>query len=288
MVSHPAVLVTGASTGIGEACALELDRLGYTVYAGVRKSVDGDRLRGQASPRLEPIPLDVTDAGEIESAFSRIESQLGGAGLAGLINNAGIAGGGPLEVVPLDEVRRVFEVNVIGLLAVTQAAIPLLRRARGRVVNIGSIAGKAVTPFVGPYCMSKFAVEALTDGLRLELAPDRIDVVVIEPGAVRTPIWQKGLAALSAAPPMPPSAEARYGDKLRFLGKLLELNARRGVPPEAVVDAVVDAMRAERPRTRYLVGKDAKMRAALTRFMPDRVTDFVIRSVLARLERKLA
>ncbi|MHB1328754.1 MAG: SDR family NAD(P)-dependent oxidoreductase, partial [Gemmatimonadales bacterium] len=138
------------------------------------------------------------------------------------------------------------------------------------------------------YCMSKFAVEALTDGLRMELAQDGIEVIVVEPGAVRTPIWQKGLDALSAVAPMPPEAEVRYGAKLRFLGKLLELNDRRGVPPEAVVDAVVDALRAERPRTRYLVGTDAKLRATLTRFMPDRVTDFVIGSVLARLERKLA
>lgn len=288
MVTHPAVLVTGASTGIGAACALELDRQGFTVFAGVRKTSDADRLRSGASSRLEPIALDVTDADQIVAAISQIGARVGSAGLAGLVNNAGVAGGGPLEVVPLAEVRRLFEVNVFGLLAVTQAAIPLLRKARGRIVNIGSIAGKTVTPFVAPYSMSKFAVEALTDGLRLELAPEGIEVVVIEPGAVRTPIWQKGLDALASATPMPPDAEARYGAKLRFLGKLLELNDRRGVLPEAVVDAVVDALRAERPRTRYLVGTDAKLRATLTRFLPDRVTDRLIRSALARLERKLA
>ncbi len=288
MTSHPAVLVTGASTGIGAACALELDRLGYAVFAGVRKSADAERLVAAASARLEPIRLDVTDPDQVEAALGRVAARVGTAGLAGLVNNAGIAGGGPLEVVPLGDVRRLFEVNVFGLLAVTQAAVPLLRKARGRIVNIGSIAGKAVTPFVVPYCMSKFAVEALTDGLRLELAADGIEVVIVEPGAVRTPIWQKGLDALAAVPAMPPEAEVRYGAKLRFLGKLLELNDRRGVPPEAVVDAVVDALRAERPRTRYLVGTDAKLRATLTRFMPDRVTDYVIGSVLARLERKLA
>ncbi len=258
------------------------------MFAGVRKASDADRLRSGASPRLEPIELDVTDAGQIAAAFSQIGARIGDAGLAGLVNNAGVAGGGPLEVIPLAEVRRLFEVNVFGLLAVTQAAIPLLRKARGRIVNIGSIAGKTVTPFVAPYSMSKFAVEALTDGLRLELAPEGIEVVVIEPGAVRTPIWQKGLDALASATPMPPDAEARYGAKLRFLGKLLELNDRRGVPPEAVADAVVEALRAERPRTRYLVGTDAKLRATLTRFLPDRVTDRLIRSALARLERKLA
>ena len=283
------VFITGASTGIGEACALRLDRLGYTVFAGVRKPEDAARLASLASPRLKTIRIDVTRAAEVAAAAAELEAVLGPAGLGALVNNAGVASGGPLEFVPIDLVRQLFEVNVLGMLAVTQACLPMLRRARGRIVNMGSIAGKSVTPYVVPYTMSKHAVEALTDGLRLELAEAGIEVSVIEPGAVRTPIWDKGKTSLAEAERTLPSiALERYGAKLKFFGKVLAHNNERGVSPERVADAVVAALQATPPRTRYLVGRDAKVRALITRFLPDRIGDALLRKAMARLERDLA
>jgi NAD(P)-dependent dehydrogenase (short-subunit alcohol dehydrogenase family) len=286
-----AVLVTGASTGIGEACVLRLARRGYTVFAGVRRLEDGERLHSKVaeiSGRVWWLDLDVTRADQIAAAATTIAGALPDAGLAGLINNAGIAVGGPLEFVPIDQVRQQFEVNVIGLLAVTQAMLPLLRRARGRIVNIGSIAGKSVAPMVGPYGASKHAVEALTDGFRLELADAGIEVSVVEPGAVRTPIWDKGLAQLARVEgTLPPQARELYGSRLAFLGKAIEASARRGVPPEAVADVVVRALEDQRPRTRYVVGTDARIRAFLRWALPDRWNDAVLRAFLRRMERRL-
>src|SRR6266568_4897165 len=166
MSTPGSVVVTGASTGIGEACALRLDRRGFRVFAGVRREVDGGALKQKASSRLTPILLDVTDASSIKSAAAAVVAALGEEGLSGLVNNAGIAIAGPLEFLPIDELRRQFEVNVIGQIAVTQAFLPLLRKGHGRIVNMGSIAGKSALPFTGPYCASKFALEALTDSLR--------------------------------------------------------------------------------------------------------------------------
>lgn len=288
MTNPSTVFITGASTGIGEACALRLDRLGYAVFAGVRKAEDADRLKAKASPRFRTVTIDVTSAAAIAAAAAELDAAVGPRGLDALVNNAGVAGGGPIEFVSVDAVRRLFEINVFGLLAVTQACLPLLRRARGRVINMGSIAGKSVSPYVGPYCMSKHAVEALTDALRLELKEAGIDAVVIEPGAVATPIWEKGKATLADAQrTLPPLALERYGDKLRFFGKVLEFNNRRGVSPEQVADAVVDALETTPPRTRYLVGRDARLRALIARLVPDRLADRLLLRAMARLERDL-
>ena len=279
------VLVTGASTGIGQACAVRLDRLGYSVFAGVRKPDDGTRLQAAASARVVPIQLDVTKPAEIAAAAARIAETVGSQGLAGLVNNAGVAGGGPIEFVPVDAVRQMFEVNVFGLLAVTQACLPLLRTARGRVINIGSIAGKAVSPMVVPYGMSKHAVEALTDGLRLELGQAGIHASVVEPGAVKTPIWDKGVEALgNAQRTLPPEALERYGAKLKIFGKVLAHLNDRGVSPELVADAVVDALEANPPKTRYLVGTDAKIRAFICRFLPNRLVDRLVLRAIQRME----
>jgi NAD(P)-dependent dehydrogenase (short-subunit alcohol dehydrogenase family) len=192
--SHPAVLVTGASTGIGQACASRLVREGCRVFAGVRRAEDGERLSAAEPERLQWLLLDVTDAAQIAAAAEAVSRQVGEHGLAGLVNNAGIAIGGPLEFVTPDALRRQFEVNVIGLHAVTAAFLPLLRRGNGRIVHMGSISGRIASPFIGPYTASKHAVEGLTDSLRLELAPEGIHVSVIEPGQVRTPIWDKAVA----------------------------------------------------------------------------------------------
>jgi len=284
----PAVLVTGASTGIGATIARRLDRLGYRVFAGVRRAADGDTLASQLSDRSSWLILDVTDQDQIEAAARAVAAECGSAGLDGLVNNAGIGVGGPLEFVPLPQFRRQLEVNVTGLVAVTQAMLPLLRDARGRIVNIGSIAGKSVAPMTGPYCASKYAVEALTDAFRLELFGTGIEVSVVEPGAVRTPIWSKAIAELEdVGETLPPRALELYGRYFGFFGKLLAANDRRGVSPELVADAVEHALTAERPKTRYLVGADAKLRALVRWLLPDRWHDALVLAVLRRAQSRL-
>jgi NAD(P)-dependent dehydrogenase (short-subunit alcohol dehydrogenase family) len=287
MTPPRAVLVTGASTGIGAALAHRLDATGYRVFAGVRRAEDGERLRAGASERLTWLPLDVTRQDQVLSAAEAIARAVGDAGLYGLVNNAGTALGGPLEFVPIDAVRGQLEVNVVGLLAVTQAMLPLLRRARGRIVNIGSIAGKSVAPLAATYAASKHAVEALSDGLRLELRDAGIAVSLVEPGPVRTPIWDKGRAALSRAErTLPARALEFYGGRMALLAKALDRNEARAVPVERVVEVVGRALESRSPRPRYLVGANARLRAILRWLLPDRWNDAVVRSYFRRLERR--
>ena len=287
MADHPAVVVTGASTGIGASCALRLAQQGYRVFAGVRKPEDGERLRRRSAGLLEWLPLEVTDGATIARAAETVASAQGEHGLAGLVNNAGIAVGGPLEYLSADRLRRQFEVNVVGLHAVTQAFIPLIRRARGRIVHIGSIAGRIATPFTGAYAASKHAVEALTDALRLELGPEGIHVSVIEPGQIRTPIWDKALQESSAiTAQIPPEGMQRYRGRLQALRYILDRARVRAASPEAVADAVVHALTAPHPRTRYVVGGDARLRLWLSRLLPDRAVDYVVLRALEHLERR--
>lgn len=289
MADLPAVVVTGASTGIGASCALRLAQQGFHVFAGVRKPEDGERLRLRSAGRLEWLPLDVTDGATIARAAETVASAQGEHGLAGLVNNAGIAVAGPLEYLSTERLRRQLEVNVVGLHAVTQAFIPLIRRARGRIVHIGSIAGRIATPFAGAYAASKHAVEALTDALRLELAPDGIHVSVIEPGQIKTPIWDKGLQEFSAVTSqIPAEGMQRYRSRLQALRHILDRARERAASPEAVADAVLHALTAPEPRTRYVVGGDARLRLWLARLLPDRAMDQVVLRALARLERRIS
>src|SRR5919198_2886732 len=205
-------LITGASTGIGEACALRLDARGWRVFAGVRREEDAARLRSQLSERSQPVIVDVTDPASIARATATVSSVLKEEGLAGLVNNAGIAVAGPLEFLSLEEFRRQLEVNVTGQLAVTQACLPQLRRGRGRIVFMGSIAGRVTFPMMGPYSASKHALEALADALRVELQPWGMHVSIVEPGSIATPIWRKGEeAAAQASARFPPAADHLYG-----------------------------------------------------------------------------
>lgn len=281
MSSPKAFLVTGASTGIGEATVRWLDRKGHRVFAGVRRDADAARLRGSGSARLVPIRLDVTDWPSIAAARTDIETALAAGGLDGLVNNAGIAVTGPLEHIPLEAFRRQFEVNVTGQLAVTQAFMPLLRLARGRIVLMGSIGGRMATPFLGPYSASKFALEAMADALRIELQPWGVDVVLLEPGSIATPIWKKGedgAAALTAA--LGARAQQDYGAAIQAVREAAAATGRRGIPADAVAAVVEEALTAPRPRARYLVGRDARLRAVLARFVPDRIRDRLIVRVL--------
>lgn len=276
-----AVVITGASTGIGAACALYLADHGFQVFAGVRNCQAGEALANGRTGSVIPIHLDVTEERSIREATDYVTQQLGDAGLVGLINNAGIAVGSPLEVIPIDQLRRQFEVNVFGQIAVTQAFLPLLRRRRGRIINMGSIAGRATIPLMGPYSASKFALEALTDALRLELQPWGIHVSVIEPGAVATPIWEKSLKAAANLEAVAPSADTmRYTEIMMRVKEAVGKAAERAIPPDAVVRAVVHALTAARPRTRYLVGTDAKIRAWMMKWLPDRLNDRLLTWIL--------
>jgi len=276
-VSSRGVVITGASTGIGAACAVRLARLGFRVFAGVRKSADGEALEKQAPESLTPLTLDVTDAGSIAAATAAVAGEVGGAGIAGLVNNAGIAVAGPLEFLPLDELRKQIEVNTIGHVAVTQAFLGLVRQGRGRIVNIGSSSGFLSTPFLGAYCASKFAMEAITDALRMELAPWGIGVSIVDPGNIATPIWQKSLAAADELTRrLPAAAHELYGRGISVAREVAQKEAVNSSPPEVVARAVEHALTAKRPRTRYCVGKDASLQAVLTRFLPDRMLDRLI------------
>jgi NAD(P)-dependent dehydrogenase (short-subunit alcohol dehydrogenase family) len=272
------VVITGASSGIGEACALHLDAAGWSVFAGVRREEDADRLRSQASARLSTILLDVTDGATIRRAAEDVSRATGARGLAGLVNNAGIVAPGPLEFVDLGDLRRQFEVNVIGQIAVTQAFLGALREARGRVVNIGSIIGRVALPFAGPYNASKFAMEGLTDTLRQELHPWGIEVSIIEPGIVATRIWIKTDSAAEALEgALPAEARALYGDAATAMRAAMSRLAARAIPAKRVARAVEHALTAKRPKTRYVVGGDARLQAFLKRIATDRALDGMIR-----------
>lgn len=276
-----AVVITGASTGIGAACALHLHRLGFLVFAGVRKVRDGETLQRQAANRLVPLILDVTDAASIQRSHAIVSEHVGKNGLFGLINNAGIAVVGPLEAVPIPDLRRQLEINLIGQVAVTQAFLPLIRQARGRIVNMGSIAGRAAMPLMGPYAASKFALEAVTDALRLELQQWGIKVTIVEPGAIATPIWDKsgqGAADLEAA--TSPELRTLYEAVIAGVKRVVREAAKRAIAPDAVAQAVEQALTAARPKTRYLVGTDAKLRALMVKLLPDRISDRILTWVL--------
>lgn len=268
------VIVTGASSGIGRETARRLLANGFAVCGTVRTSEDAAALRAEG---ITPLLMDVTDHASIAAARDVALARLGEQPLVGLVNNAGVPAAGPLEFLPLEELRRVLEVNVIGLIAVTQAFLPSLRRSRGRIVNIGSISGRIALPFAGPYAASKFALEALSDSLRRELILSGVGVTLIEPGPVRTPIWDKAVA---------PEALDRYGDTpyaaaLPLVRQQALSSAERGFPPSAVARAVLTALTARRPPIRVVVVR-RKLRYRVMRLLPDRVLDAVARWVLSR------
>jgi NAD(P)-dependent dehydrogenase (short-subunit alcohol dehydrogenase family) len=266
-----AVLVTGASTGIGRATALFLDERGYRVFAGVRKEPDADELRTRGSDRLTPVTLDVTKDDQIESVKEQVAASVGTGGLAGLVNNAGVGGGGPIEFMPLDELRGTLEVNLVGQVAVTKAFIPLIRRAKGTIVFIASIGGRVASPFMSPYNTSKFALEAVGESLRHELRPWEIDVVVVEPGSIDTEIWAKGNEQVrERVEELPEDAKRLYGRQLIRFAEVLNETASRGIPPENVAEVIHKAIASDNPKHRYLVGTDAKIGARLKGTLPDR------------------
>jgi NAD(P)-dependent dehydrogenase (short-subunit alcohol dehydrogenase family) len=270
------VLVTGSSTGIGRATALRLDAAGWRVFAGVRKEEDADSLRAAGSERLTPVMLDVTDAEAISAAAASLGDELGSAGLDGLVNNAGVAIPSPLETMPIDAFRRQVEVNLTGQVAVTQAMLPLIRSARGRIVFVSSIGGRIAFPLTGAYHAAKFGIEAVGDVFRQELRRWGISVSVVEPGSIDTPIWDSGERAADQIGGDVEAREELYGKAIASYRKLTRKLAERGIEPDKVAEVVEQALSASRPRSRYLVGLDARTQARIKPLIPTRIWDRIV------------
>lgn len=254
-----------------------MSRVGFHTLAGVRRLEDGERLRATAGGRLTPVIIDVTDEKSVQAAVHEVTELIGEAGLWGLVNNAGIAVTAPLECVPAEQMRRQLDINVIGHVQVIQGFLPLLRTGTGRIVNVSSGLGNVALPYLGAYAASQFAKEALSDALRRELAPQRIPVVVIQPGAVLTPLWSKmsdtGHQVLMSAPE--PVQELYRRPFLGFM-EANETSARSSrTTPDDVARVVFRALVAKRPRTRYTIGRDATGSRVLSRLLPDRALDRV-------------
>jgi NAD(P)-dependent dehydrogenase (short-subunit alcohol dehydrogenase family) len=274
-----AVLVTGTSSGIGRALALHLDRLGFRVFAAVRSERDAEAWRSQATSRLSTVLLDVTDAGSVARARKDVGRALGDSGLWGLVNNAGMSFRAPLEAVSLERLRALFDVNVFGALAVTQAFLPLLRRCRGRVVNVSSIASVLVTPFHGPYSASKVTLNALSTALRLELAPLGVQVSIMIVGGVQTEIWNKVVRLTEEATGnLSPELEAAYGARQRRALDYFMSRGRSGMSPDAAARAIGRALTDKRAKRTYLVGRDARAYLLLSGLLSGGLRDrFILR-----------
>jgi NAD(P)-dependent dehydrogenase (short-subunit alcohol dehydrogenase family) len=270
------VVVTGSSTGIGLATAGMLAAQGFSVLAGVRADADADRLRA-LHPGIAPVHLDVTAADHVAA----LADQVADLRLVGLVNNAGIAVPGAVELLTTDDWRRQFEVNVFGLAAVTRALIPRLVEARGRIVNVSSIAGFLAPPMLGAYAASKHALEGLSDALRRELGATGVRVVVVEPGDVVTPIWTKGQTeAEQLVERAPLDVQARYADLVAAVMARSRTAMRTGMPVDDVARAVLEALTADKPRTRYPVGREARIMARARHVVPDRAVDRIVRRLL--------
>jgi NAD(P)-dependent dehydrogenase (short-subunit alcohol dehydrogenase family) len=270
------VVVTGASTGIGRAAAEQLAGAGFHVLAGVRNDRDAAAV---TRDQIEAVRLDITDEKNVAAVRHRVESDPLGRQLRAVVNNAGIAVNAPVEVIPLADWRRQFETNFFGHVAVIQALLPALLASRGRVINISSIGGRVAGPTYGAYSAAKFALEAMSDALRREVRHLGVEVVVLEPGAIATPIWQKGIAAATTLQSAMTDEQRRRYSKINA-GALQRAReaAANGVPPDQVAQVITHAITVPRPRTRYLVGRDAKITARLVALLPDRVLDRMIGS----------
>jgi NAD(P)-dependent dehydrogenase (short-subunit alcohol dehydrogenase family) len=271
-------VVTGASSGMGNATARELAHRGFHVLAGVRRSEDAQSLQ---LPGIEPVILDITNPADIRALSERVSPDSEGRSLRVLINNAGSAANAPVETLPLDEWRRQFEINLFGHIALTQALLPALHHSGGRIINISSTGGKVVMPAYGAYSGAKFAMEAVSDALRRELAPQGVQVVVVEPGAVRTAMGESGGAkARELIDAMTDTQKSRYGILMEtFLAHSKAFTAS-GISAEKAAQTIADAATARRPRTRYTIGRDAALLTRLARLLPDRALDAAIARTL--------
>ncbi len=268
-------VVTGASSGIGLVTTQELARRGYHVLAGVRKQQDADRL---ASENVEPVIVDITDEAQVAALTDRVAHDPQGRHLGALVNNAGVALNAPVEAIPLAEWRRHFDVNFFGHVALTQALLPaLIASGDGRLVNVSSIGGRVAFPTYGAYAAAKFALEGFSDVLRREVGRLGVKVIVIEPGNIATPMWGKGIATMDElAATMTPEQHARYDDLVAAMHKQAEGLAGSGIEPLHAAKVIANAIQSRKPRTRYLVGRDAKLGAVVSRLLSDRAFDRLV------------
>jgi len=272
------VVITGASKGIGKACALHLDKLGFRVFAGVRKQADAAALQDLSSARLTPLFIDVTDQESITAAAETVTKQVGQDGLWGLVNNAGIAVSGPIEFLPVDEYRKQFEINFFGQIAVIQAFMPLIRIATGRIVNMSSMSGHFGSPFLSPYAASKHSLEVLSDALRRELMPFGIKVSVIEPSNTSTNIWETALSRAGAMKAkLPQKAIELYSRVFATMTEQTSDTGSSGIPPIKIAKAVAHALTARHPHIRYPVGFNAKLVVWSAHIVPDRILDWIVK-----------
>jgi len=264
-----AVLLTGAGSGIGAATALRLDRAGIRVFAAVHDPADGTILARQSSPNLSVHTVDVTDRSSVEGLAEAVSSQLGADPLTAVVNVAGEGIGGPLEILPIESLRHQLDVNVIGPVSVTQCVLPLIRRGRGgRVVFVGSMGGLVAVQFAGAYHASKYAIEAIGDAWRQELAPDGIWVSIVEPGPVATPIWAKAVESLDRLP-----ASGRYAERIDAVRETLRKASKNSPNSDKVAAVIEQAVTAAKPRSRYPVGAAAMVVPKIRRLVPDRLFD---------------
>ena len=271
------VVVTGTSTGIGAATVNRLANLGFHVFAGVRREEDAQAARSVANGTVTPLMIDITDAAMIAAAAEIVEQVVAERGLAGLVNNAGIVKPGPLEFQPLDDFRRQLEVNLIGHLAVIQAFLPLVRRGRGRIVNVGSIGGLLALPIQGAYSASKFGLEALSDALRLELRQWKISVSHVDPGVTLTPIFGKTLVELDRAlDALHERAHDEYDAQFAAIRKVVEKSPDSAAPPDDLAKAIAHALTASKPKTRYHAGHGATEAVVAARTLTDHAKDRVV------------
>jgi NAD(P)-dependent dehydrogenase (short-subunit alcohol dehydrogenase family) len=271
-------VITGASSGIGAATARELAGLGFHVLAGVRRHQDADAIRG---PGIEPLIIDITDPDHIQALAARVHGDKRGRAVRALVNNAAVPVNAPVEAFAIDDWRRLFEVNLFGHIAVTQALLPALIRAKGRVVNISSVGGRIAMATYGPYAATKFALEAVSDSLRREIAPLGVKVVVVEPGAVRTEMPARAIAgAHELASAMTPEQSRRYGGLLQAIAAQTASATGSGLTAEAAAKVIAKAVTARNPRTRYTVGRDAALITRAARILPDRLLDRIFATAL--------
>jgi NAD(P)-dependent dehydrogenase (short-subunit alcohol dehydrogenase family) len=290
MSESRSALVTGCSTGIGRAVVLDLLAQGWRIFASVRKQADADALLAEGASaasnqplRLQCVVFDVTQEDSVHAGLAQVAEGLAGAPLHGLVQNAGVANICPLEVMPLDLFRKQLEVNLTGVLCVTQAALPLMRQGKApkgsrRIVMISSINGQVGTPLGGAYCASKFGLEGMSDALRRELLPQGVDVTLVEPGAIATAIWQTSkqraedlLPQIEAHPAMP-----HYEGFVASMMARVEQIQSKAIPAERVAEVVRRALQQGRPAVRSRVGKDAKLGYFLQRWLPTRWFDKLI------------
>lgn len=267
------VLVTGASRGIGRAIVRRLAENGWDVHAGVRTDADATDL-ASLHTRIRPVRLDVTSQRDVDALAGELDR------LDAVVNNAGYAQGGPIEAVPLENLRRQLEVNVVGQVAVTQAVLPLLRASRGRIVFVSSVSGRIATPLTGAYNASKFAIEAVADAARLELHPWGIRVAVVEPAQTRTDVWEQAEQTLDAefGALTPQHRDLYAGHVEGFRKKIIPMSLRMAKPADTVAAAVERALTARRPRARYVVGAGPRAQVRLAALAPTPVMDAVLRT----------